>query len=128
MSTYGPNKRSVNRPTREFQITINDSDSQVYTLDFSPHGLRLGGAKLKLTVGEHVKITARLGDKIYNFIGQVKRNDGLLPVRRIGRSVVAFYVMANGSVYQDFYCEMIQNNINNCNNMDQLVGNKGPST
>jgi len=128
MSTYGPNKRSVNRPTREFQITINDSDSQVYTLDFSPHGLRLGGAKLKLTVGEHVKITARLGDKIYNFNGQVKRNDGLLPVRRIGRSVVAFYVMANGSVYQDFYCEMIQNNINNCNNMDQLVGNKGPST
>jgi len=128
MSTYGPNKRSVNRPTREFQITINDSDSQVYTLDFSPHGLRLGGAKLKLTVGEHVKITARLGDKIYNFNGQVKRNDGLLPVRRIGRSVVAFYVMASGSVYQDFYCEMIQNNINNCNNMDQLVGNKGPST
>jgi hypothetical protein len=128
MTTYGPNKRSVNRPIREFQITINDSDSQVYTLDFSTHGLRLGGAKLKLLVGERVKITAKQGDKIYNFNGQVKRNDGLLPIRRIGRSVNVFYVMANGSAYQDFFCAMIQNNITNCDTIDQLDGGKGPNT
>ncbi len=127
MTTYGPNKRSVNRPIREFQITVNDSDSQVYTLDFSPHGLRIGGAKLKLLVGERVKITAKQGDKIYNFNGQVKRNDGLLPIRRIGRSVNIFYVMASGSTYQDFFCAMIQNNITNCGTIDKLDGDKGPS-
>ncbi len=103
---YGHNKRSMNRPTREFQITINDSDNQVYTLDFSPQGLSLGGAKLNLLVGEQVKITAKKGDKIYIFTGQVKRLDGLRQIRRIGRLVKVFYVMANGPEYQEFYSQL----------------------
>ncbi len=103
MAIYGPNKRSRNRPTREFQVTINDSETQVYTLDFSPHGLRLGGATLRLLVGDRVKITARKGEKIFNFTGQVKRNDGLVPIKRIGRSANVFFVMANGSEYQEFF-------------------------
>lgn len=106
MTIFGPNKRSKNRPTREFQITINDLDNQVYTLDFSPRGLRLGGAALKLLVGEQVKITAKKGDKIYNFTGQVKRNDGLLPIKRIGRSVPVFFVMASGPEYQEFFAQL----------------------
>jgi len=103
---YGHNKRSMNRPIREFQITINDSDNQVYTLDFSPQGLRLGGAKLKLLIGEQVKITAKKGDKIYIFTGQVMRNDGLRRIKRIGRSVSTFYVMASGSEYQEFFAQL----------------------
>jgi hypothetical protein len=106
MSIYGHSKRSMNRPIREFQITINDSDNQVYTLDFSPQGLRLGGAKLKLLVGDQVKITAKKGDKIYIFTGQVKRSDGLQRIKRIGRSVNVFYVMASGSEYQDFFSQL----------------------
>lgn len=96
----------MNRPIREFQITINDSDNQVYTLDFSPQGLCLGGAKLKLLVGEQIKITAKKGDKIYIFSGQVKRNDGLRRIRRIGRSVNVFYVMASGSDYQELFSQL----------------------
>jgi hypothetical protein len=106
MSIYGHGKRSINRPIREFQITINDSDDHVYTLDFSPQGLRLGGAKLKLVVGEQVKITAKKGDKTYVFTGQVKRDDGLQPIKRIGRMVNVFYVMASGSGYQDFFSQL----------------------
>jgi hypothetical protein len=106
VTIYGPNKRKKNRPTREFQITVNDSVNQVYTLDFSPQGLRIGGATLRLLVGEQVKITAKKGDKIFNFAGQVKRNDGLLPVRRIGRSVNVFFVMANGADYQEFFAQV----------------------
>lgn len=106
MTIFGPNKRSKNRPTREFQITINDSVSQVYTIDFSPGGLRLGGAALKLNVGEKVKITAKKGDKIFNFTGQVRRNDGLLPIKRIGRSVPVFFVMANGPDYLEFFSQL----------------------
>ena len=125
MTISGPNKRSMNRPTREFQITINGSDNQVYTVDFSPHGLRLGGAKLKLHVGDPVMVTAKLGDKTYNFNGQVKRNDGLLPIKRIGRSVNVLYVMSSHSAYQDFYCAIIQSNFNNCDTTDQFNGDKG---
>lgn len=106
MAIYGPNRRSRNRSTREFQITINDSDRQVYTLDFSPQGLRLGGTTLKLMVGERMKITAKNGGKIYSFTGQVKRNDGLLPIRRISRAVNVFYVMASGSEYQEFFTQL----------------------
>jgi hypothetical protein len=106
MAIFGPNKRSSNRPAREFQITINDSDSQVYTLDFSPRGLRLGGTRLKLEVGEQVKITAKNGGRVYNFAGQVTRNDGLVPIRRISRAVNVFYVMISGSEYQEFYTQL----------------------
>jgi hypothetical protein len=106
MTIYGPNKRSKNRPTREFQVTLNDSEKQVYTLDFSPRGLRIGGAALKLLVGDQVKITARKGDKTYNFTGEVKRNDGLLPIKRIGRSVNVFFVMTTSPEYQDFYAQI----------------------
>jgi hypothetical protein len=107
MAIYGPNKRSINRPSREFQITINDSNNQVYTLDFSSQGLRLGGAKLNLIVGEQVKITAKKGDKKYTFGGQVQRNDGLKLIRRIGRTVNVFYVMASGSDFQEFYEQLL---------------------
>jgi len=106
MTIYGHSKRSVNRPIREFQITINDSDDHVYTLDFSPQGLRLGGAKLKLVVGEQVKITAKKGDKTYIFTGQVKRDDGLQPIKRISRMVNVYYVMASGPGYQDFFSQL----------------------
>jgi hypothetical protein len=102
MTINGPNRRSMNRPIREFQITINDSDSQVYTLDFSSQGLRLGGAGLRLRLGEAVKITAKKGDKIYEFTGQVKRYDGMRSIRRIGRSANVYYVTVSGSLYQDF--------------------------
>jgi len=97
----------MNRPCREFQITINDKDNQVYTLDFSSQGLRLGGAKLSLLVGEQVIITAKKGDKIYSFTGQVKRSDGLMPIKRISRMVNIYYVMASGSAYQDFYEQLL---------------------
>jgi hypothetical protein len=106
MTIYGPNRRAWNRPTREFQVTINDSDNQVYTLDFSPKGLRLGGATLKLQVGERVKITTKKGDKIFNFTGEVKRTDGLLPIRRIGRSVTGFFVMTSSLAYQEFFTQL----------------------
>ena len=103
MTTYSPNRRAWNRPTREFQITINDSDHQVYTFDFSPKGLRFGGPSLNLHVGERVRITTKKGDKIYDFTGEVKRNDGLFPIRRIGRSVNGFFVMTSSPVYQEFF-------------------------
>jgi len=106
MTIYGPNKRSKNRPTREFQVTLNDSEKQVYTLDFSPRGLRIGGAALKLLLGEQVKITAKKGDKTYSFNGVVKRNDGLLPIKRIGRSVNVFFVMADSPEYQNFFAQI----------------------
>jgi hypothetical protein len=77
-------------------------------------------------MGERVKITAKQGDKIYTFSGLVKRNDGLLPIRRIGRSVNAFYVMASDSAYHDFFCAVIQNNITNCNTIGRSEGSKGP--
>ncbi len=99
-------KRSMNRPIREFQVIINDLDSQVYTLDFSPHGLRLGGAKLKLLVGEQVKITAKKGGNVYIFTGQVKRSDGLQHIKRIGRLANVFYVIASGSEYQEFFSQL----------------------
>ncbi len=53
-----------------------------------------------------MKITAKNGGKIYSFTGQVKRNDGLLPIRRISRSVNVFYVMVSGSEYQEFFTQL----------------------
>jgi hypothetical protein len=106
MTIYGPNRRAWNRPTREFQVTINNSDHQVYTLDFSPKGLRLGGTTLVLRVGERVNITTKKGDKVYNFTGEVKRTDGLLSIKRIGRSVNGYFIMTSGSAYQEFITQL----------------------
>lgn len=75
---------------------------EVYTIDLSVGGMRVGGALLKLPLGEQVELTVVKGGEKIPFSGRVAREDGMYHLNRIGRDVVAFFIRITDVRFSEF--------------------------
>ena len=103
MDVYS-NKRSSGRAKREFSLEIktNSGTKQVYTIDFSHGGVKVGGVQLALALGERVEVTLRAGGVSASFPGQVIRADGMHYLNRIGRDVSTFVIRITSEQFTEF--------------------------
>ncbi len=104
MGSYVNEKRTRGRMKRELAVSIKTGKDtkQVYTIDLSHGGVKVGGALLKLPVGEQVEILMdKAGEKI-PFAGRVAREDGIYHLNRIGRDANAFFVRITDSRFSEF--------------------------
>ncbi len=104
MGSYANEKRTRGRMKRELAISVKTSKDtkQVYTIDLSHGGVKVGGALLKLPVGEQVEILMeKAGEKI-PFAGRVARADGIYHLNRIGRDANAFFIRIADARFTEF--------------------------
>lgn len=94
MTIYGGNRRGKGRAKRELGVQLRSTKEvkQVYTIDFSTGGVKVGGAMLRLAVGEPVEIVIEKNGNRLSFLGHVVRDDGVHRINRIGRDANAFFV------------------------------------
>ena len=94
MVLYGSNKRSQGRAKREFTIQLKSANEvkQVYTIDFSTDGVKVGGPTLRLALGEQIELVIDQGGSKFSFLGQITRQDGLERIHRIGREGNVFFI------------------------------------
>ena len=104
MAIYGNNKRDQGRVRRELrlELRIGNDTKQVYTIDLSQGGVKLGGQMLRLTVGENIEFSLDAGGKRYSFSGTVARNDGSQRINRIGRDANSFFVRVSDKQFPEF--------------------------
>lgn len=104
MTIYGNNKRFNGRMKREIVVGIRTRTEarEVYTIDLSVGGMRVGGALLKLPLGEQVELTVVKGGEKIPFSGRVAREDGMYHLNRIGRDVVAFFIRITDVRFSEF--------------------------
>ena len=104
MTTHVINKRTNGRMKREIVVGIKTKTEtrDAYTIDLSTGGMRVGGALLKLPVGEQVELTMVKGGEKIPFFGHVAREDGMYHLNRIGRDVMAFFVRITDARYSEF--------------------------
>jgi hypothetical protein len=104
MVLYGSNKRSHGRAKREFtvQIKVANVVKQVYTIDFSTDGVKVGGPTLRLVLGERIELVIDQGGSKFTFPGQVTRQDGLERINRIGREGNVFYIKIEDEKFVEF--------------------------
>lgn len=88
------NKRRRGRAKRELTVEIKTGTEtkQVYTIDLSLGGMKVGGAVLQLQVGEPVEVIVKNAGVKLSFPGQVEREDGLCLLNRIGRNVSTYFI------------------------------------
>lgn len=105
MALYGNNKRSNGRSKREIVVglkTGTDDMKQVYTIDLSYGGVKVGGAKLQLPLGAPVELVMeKKGEKI-PFVGRITREDGIYYINRIGRDANAFFIRVTDERFPEF--------------------------
>jgi hypothetical protein len=104
MTIYGENKRSQGRLKRELkvEIKIGAQVMQIYSIDLSSGGVKVGGAMLKLTPGEQVELSIEKDGGRHVFQGQVERGDGTQHINRIGRDANAFFIRILDERFLDF--------------------------
>ena len=104
MVLYGSNKRNQGRAKREFPIQLKCANEikQVYTLDFSTGGVKVGGPALSLAVGEQIELIIEKSGSKFSFPGQVTRQDGLERINRIGREGNVFYIKIVDEKFAEF--------------------------
>lgn len=110
MVLYGSNKRSHGRTKREFTIQLKSANEvkQVYTIDFSIDGVKVGGPGLRLAVGEQTELVIDQGGNKFSFPGRVTRQDGLERINRIGREGNVFYI----KIVEEKFIEFVKANFN----------------
>ena len=88
------NKTRKGRAKRELTVEIKTrtETKQVYTIDLSQGGVKVGGAVLQLQVGEPLEVIVKTGGEKLSFPGHVARADGLYFLNRISRNVSSFFV------------------------------------
>ncbi len=97
-------KRTRGRMQRELAISVKTSKEtkQVYTIDLSHGGVKVGGALLRLPLGEQVEVLMeKAGEKI-PFVGRVAREDGIYHLNRIGRDANAFFIRIDDTRFSEF--------------------------
>jgi hypothetical protein len=89
---------------REIDVGIKTKTESrdAYTIDLSVGGMRVGGALLKLPLGEQVELMVAKGGEKIPFTGQVAREDGMYHLNRIGRDVVAFFIRISDARFSEF--------------------------
>lgn len=104
MTIYGNNKRNQGRLKREFKVEIKTGKDtmQIYSIDLSEGGVKVGATMLKLTPGEQVELSVEKDGGIFTFRGQVERDDGTHPIKRIGRDGNAFFVRILDERFPEF--------------------------
>ncbi len=110
MALYGINKRSGGRAKRELAAGVKTGNDlkQVYTIDFSQGGVKIGGAMLQLPLGAPVELFLdKKGEKI-PFLGRIARKDGIYYINRIGRDANAFFVRITDERFSAFVKEAYQ--------------------
>ena len=101
---YGNNRRLQGRAKRELTVVIRSPKEakNVYTVDFSVGGVKVGAAMLRLTIGEPIEfIMEKNGDKV-SFPGRVSREDGLERINRIGRDANTFFIRIGDAKFAEF--------------------------
>jgi len=104
MVLYGSNKRSQGRAKREFTIQLKSANEvkQVYTIDFSTGGVKVGGPTLRLALGEQIELMIEQGGSKFTFLGEVTRQDGLERINRIGREGNVFFIKIADEKFVEF--------------------------
>ncbi len=104
MGIYGKNRRHAARVSRELKIDLKTGDSmkQIYSLDFSMGGIKIGGFKLSLSIGEQVELAMEQGGKKVFFPGRVARVDGMQHIKRIGLDGNTFFVRITNGNFPEF--------------------------
>jgi hypothetical protein len=104
MVLYGSNKRSHGRAKREFtvQIKVANVVKQVFTIDFSTEGIKVGGPTLRLILGEQIELIIDQSGNKFSFPGRVTRQDGLERINRIGREGNVYYIRINDEKFIEF--------------------------
>ncbi len=94
MSSQGIDKRKGGRVKRELAVRVRTQreTKQVYTIDLSHGGVKVGGAMLKLPLGEQVEVLVEKAGETIPFSGRVAREDGLYHLNRIGRDANSFFI------------------------------------
>ena len=104
MSAEVMEKRSKARVKRELIIKLKTGEEtkQVYMIDLSHGGIKIGGSGLVLAVGSLVEITIVLGRESEVFRGQVERQDGLSRIKRLGIDANTFYIRISERRFPEF--------------------------
>jgi len=104
MTPYVIDKRSGGRIKREMavQVKTRSDIKHVYTIDLSHGGVKIGGALLKLPLGEPVELLVEKGSEHILFAGRVEREDGLFHISRIGRDANTFFIHIADSRFPEF--------------------------
>jgi hypothetical protein len=104
MGIYGNNKRSSGRTKREIMVGLKTTTEtkQVYTIDLSHGGVRVGGARLQLPLGALVELVLDKGGEKIPFSGRIAREDGIYYINRIGRDANAFFIKITDARFPEF--------------------------
>ncbi len=104
MRLQGSDKRNSGRMRRELAVRVKTTGEtkQVYTIDLSHGGVKVGGALLKLPVGEQVEIFMEKAGETNPFSGRVAREDGMYHINRIGRDANAFFIRISDARFSEF--------------------------
>jgi hypothetical protein len=104
MVTYANEKRGKARVQRELvvKLKVGEETKQVYMIDLSLGGIKIGGPNLLLAVGQMVEVMIVLGRETEVFTGRVERQDGLSRIRRIGRDGNTFFIRIKNAHFPDF--------------------------
>jgi hypothetical protein len=104
MGTFGREKRAKGRTNREVvvKLKIGQETKQVYMIDISNGGLKVGGVLLKLSLGAQVEVSIALGTDAAFFPGIVARQDGAHHINRIGRDGNTFFIRIEDNQFAEF--------------------------
>ena len=104
MTISGSEKRRQARIKRELRVEVKTGTQtmQIYSVDLSEGGIKVGGAMLKLTPGEQVELAIEKDSEKFTFNGQVARDDGIHHITRIGRDGNAYFVRILDERFSEF--------------------------
>ena len=104
MVLYENNKRNNGRTKREMMVGVKTGTEmkQVYTIDLSHVGVKVGAANLQLPLGAQVELVLEKGGEKIPFSGRIARQDGLCYINRIGRDANAFFIKIFDNRFPEF--------------------------
>ncbi len=104
MTIYGKDRRRHERVKRELKVEIKTGTEtmQIYSIDLSAGGVKVGGALLKLTLSEQIELAIEKDGEKFTFRGRVERDDGSQRINRIGRDGNAFFIRILDDRFAEF--------------------------
>jgi c-di-GMP-binding flagellar brake protein YcgR len=104
MTISGRERRRQARVKRELKVEIKTGTQvmQLYSIDLSAGGIKIGGASLKLTPGEQIELVIEKSGEKFTVRGQVMRDDGIHHINRIGRDGNAYFVRILDERFAEF--------------------------
>jgi PilZ domain len=115
MATNGQEKRNKARVKQELvlKLKVGEETKQVYMIDLSLGGIKIGGDRLILNEGQLVEITIVLGRESELFHGKVERQDGLHRIKRISTDANSFFIRIIDTHFPEFVKSKFSYNYHN---------------